>query len=811
MKKKIICLLLACVLALAICPVAGASSADVTISGLHNAQVRRCALYKFSGGQKVGSDLLTATAPEADGYEYFYRLSLAAGDYLLEGFDEKGDDNGGVSFTVTAGAENSFRVQRIYDLHATNSGWIEGTDYMTDVTVTAPDGTQRQIVCGKAADYNGTLFTSCLFFIGDTVDATFRPIGDKAADYLPTAVSETPKLNQSITAAIYEAMTLSLLAPAGSTVSTGTFSGYYLYKFYEPVETAETEDGRVRTTFCIPKMKAGNTSGTNFFYRVQNPVGVTYWDFYDPTKLTGDTIEITAQQLYLANESVDSKTVIRDFRYNTYDKADIYLTGNKQGYIPLHTGDTFELNAFRNWMAIESFYNAKVALPDMHYAVVDMNGNPSDILTITPDKQNSCTASIKANKPGTAVVLVTYDAMDSACAYVNGNGGQNCLFSAIWPENTGVLVFSVDADGSAIETGMMLGGSGAGYEIDAEHDPLFYVGNEGAEYTFTPESGCTVTVNRSVVTNSMTFKGFTDDGVTENADGSVTVSGLTTGRHIVKLEKNGLATYQVLTARQIEYTIDEGAYRAGDEVTIRFSGLVNPVEKMSGIYNGSAVIRYVGSDGSVFSSDPGGAFGVYDFSGNPERQILKVTIPQYYDGSVYTLSGGAIAMRLFGSAPGGHRGVSYSKGIDPGFSAPSVGALQGMLPDISIGLEQTTFLTAVLKLTDEKGKPIGLDGLTISLRDEEGNETAVQPDGSFLCNAGTYTYTVSGETIEDAEGSFAVTGDGDEIELTLTRIPSPSKFKLFLEKIAAFFGKAWKTISLPFRLLIEWVRKLFKK
>ena len=87
--------------------------------------------------------------------------------------------------------------------------------------------------------------------------------------------------------------------------------------------------------------------------------------------------------------------------------------------------------------------------------------------------------------------------------------------------------------------------------LDAEHDFLFYLGDEGASYTFTPEAGCTVTVNRSVVSDSMTFGGFTDQGVTVAADGAVTVSGLTTARHLIRVEQKGLAAYQVVTARQV--------------------------------------------------------------------------------------------------------------------------------------------------------------------------------------------------------------------------------------------------------------------
>ncbi len=51
----------------------------------------------------------------------------------------------------------------------------------------------------------------------------------------------------------------------------------------------------------------------------------------------------------------------------------------------------------------------------------------------------------------------------------------------------------------------------------------------------------------------MTFNGFTSNGVSVAADGKVTVTGLTTGRHIIKVEKGGLANYQVVTARGVSY------------------------------------------------------------------------------------------------------------------------------------------------------------------------------------------------------------------------------------------------------------------
>ena len=205
--------------------------------------------------------------------------------------------------------------------------------------------------------------------------------------------------------------------------------------------------------------------------------------------------------------------------------------------------------------------------------------------------------------------------------------------------------------------------------LDAEHDILFYLGDAGAEYSFKPEDGCTVTVARSTVGSKMTFNGFTSQGVTTSADGTVTITELTTGRHIVKVEKDGKANYQVITARGVSYKLvdadgkeltDEAkaALKAGNTVYLQFSNLVSPKEKLSGAYNFNFSLYYEGEDGTYFKSNPGGNFGVYDFSGNPDRQKIAITIPKYWEGSSYTLTG-AIKQGGFAGVPT-HRGITYA-------------------------------------------------------------------------------------------------------------------------------------------------------
>ena len=334
--------------------------------------------------------------------------------------------------------------------------------------------------------------------------------------------------------------------------------------------------------------------------------------------------------------------------------------------------------------------NTKIALPDVHYRVIDENGNDSDVVSVTPDANNSSVASVTANKAGTAIVLVTYDAM----THTEGMGGTE--LSAIWPEFTGVFVVTVDQDGTGIETNMVVDRLGtSSTALDAEHDILYYLGSEGASYSFKPESGTTVTVARSTVSDKMTFSGFTADGVAVSEDGTVTVSGLTTGRHIIKVEKNGVASYQVVTARGISYDLydEDGNQLAADaelapgtKVKVQFNGLINPAEKMAGVYNRTPIVDVKGEDGTEFVSGQAGWAGTYDFSSTASKQAVTVTIPSDWTEYSYALSGAIKAARGFGQATGAHRAARYGVGLGT-YTETTIGDVMSQLPALSLKLE----------------------------------------------------------------------------------------------------------------------------
>ena len=730
--------------------------AKLTLSGIHDAQVKSIKLYTYTGGTKGDTDLLAnVTAKDAA-----YTLTVPVGDYWVEGYDKNGDCNGGLSLTVKPG-KNGFKIQRIYQI-SVNSGWVLDKDYTLDVKVTSTDNQVRTIQLGKA-DCWGTVYASCIFVVGDTVQATVTPDPEKQPTFDTATAKKTPTTNDSLSISCKAGATVTFNVPEGSTITVGTLTKYYVYSYVEPVSTNQYR----------------LNSGETYFYRVQNPNGVTYWDYVSWDKDT--TVTLTAEDLHIGDESFTKDTIYR-FEKNVYDRADIYLNINTQGYKSMAVGETFELNSFRNWFAIESFMNAKVALPDMHYRVIDVNGQPSDVVTITPDAVNSNVATMTANKAGTAIVLVTYDAM------IHKQGQSSTAskeFSAIWPECTGVFVVTVGSDGTGIETNMTLDRMDAEITkdeqriLDAEHDILFYLGSEGAEYSFKPESGCTVTVARSTVGDTMTFNGFTNNGVTVAEDGTVTVTGLTTGRHIIKVEKDGVANYQVVTARGVSYKLVDkdgkelteaakAALKAGDTVNLQFSNLVSPKEKLSGAYNFNFSLYYQGEDGTFFKSNPGGNFGVYDFSGNPARQLISITIPKYWAGESYTLSG-AIKQAGWPGVPT-HRGITYAAGTNPGFNAPSTSGILARLPELTLALAKTDFLTGNLSFVGSASSaPIARTKLTVTLKDAAGNVVNVADNGSFKCYAGEYFYTISGQGVEYTTGSITVTKDGtNQFSVTLT-------------------------------------------
>jgi len=348
-------------------------------------------------------------------------------------------------------------------------------------------------------------------------------------------------------------------------------------------------------------------------------------------------------------------------------------------------GDAFQIINCRNWQAINTDVDNYFIAPDFHYTVINETGAVDNTVVTVSDK-----GVITAKSAGTAIVLVTYDAMVAHHTTNVGNNG-NAFFSAIWPENTGVFVVTVGAPAtSGITPNMNIGGywnnegndKVDGTALDSEHDVLYYEESTGGfDYTFKPEGAVAVSVaNPAIGANSVSYSGFTP--VAKNDDGTYTVK-VTFGRNIVRLTSSaGASEYQVITAKPVTWTVSnlthEGEkFVAGDQVSVKFNTLYHPANKLSGIYNMSAGIQYTGENVNFpLILGP----GQYTFASR--AQEYKMTIPADYSGDEYVLTNGVIKVNGFGSYYGEHRNITLQNGVDPNLNASVRLAYFGSLPDI---------------------------------------------------------------------------------------------------------------------------------
>lgn len=471
----------------------------------------------------------------------------------------------------------------------------------------------------------------------------------------------------------------------------GPYIQYTHFVPFDEVQPANSVIDGDNTTYYFD-LAVDNT----YNYRVSGEDYITYGGTF--TNTLNHSIEITEDML---SPDVKTKnTVDRDTSSNGgYNTADIYLNINPQGYLKLsEAGDTYQLVTLRNWEAVDNTSNNYFIEPDYNYIVIDESGNPSDDVVSV-----SNSGLITAVGEGTAIVLVTYDAINIPTA----DGGP--FFGAIWPENTGVFVVSVGARDSIITANMTVNQDKntpstklSGDLIDTEHDVIYFTGEYGS-YTFTPETdNCTVSVANPLVDTEMTFNGFIV--VEANNNGGFTVP-LKEGRNIVKLEKDGNAEYQVITAKQVTITVNNGeAVHPGDELSIVFDTIYHPAGKLAGVYNMSANIIYETPDEETIGSTA----GLYTFASSSASQTINnyisreeipndwgysdisytlgdtLRIPDDWSKDSYTLVGGCILAHGWGDHYGNHRGITLTDGKAPNLDSNYREGFLGVLPDIEI-------------------------------------------------------------------------------------------------------------------------------
>lgn len=628
-----------------------------------------------------------------------YTCDVPAGDYVLTGYGKDGETvNGTIEITVLDTEEQEFKVLTntayVTNKHEDGSVWtVENGDYTLNVTVNTREGVRQVITVGNSVTAGRNTF---LALNGNSYTVAFIPSeAHQAENYTTLYKAGTLTFNVNVNGAIPKSHDYTISIPAEAELSLGMkFTHFTDFTPVEP-KRVETADGMKTYTYFLAESQVYN-------YRTWKTGGLTQAGYFT---MAADEAKRPVINFTEADYSAyNPKQVNHEVQSNSgYETGDIFVNINPQGHLKLKVGDTFNAHAMRTWQLTDNSTNNYFMEPDFHYTVIGTDGQPSTgVIEIdNADTSLSPWSQIKATGEGTAIVLVTYDAI--GVNYYSGAekkaymGGE--YWGAIWPENTGVYVVTVGDDATSIEPNMMMNeeyNTGAlklaGVNVDAEHDVFYYLDTEdGATYTFMPAGVSDVTIAYPVIgEQTVSYSGFASEGVTKNDDGSYTLL-LKHGRQIVKLtDAAGKSVYQVLTAkvchREITNVTNEGSdtFHPGDQVKIQYSGLFHPANKLAGIYNMSAYVTYNGVPNGtslILSANQ------YAFGSVAKAQAVTFDIPADYDAEAapeLVLSDGVIQVNGYGDPIGNHRYIDPKAGRSPNFTAVPHKTYFGSIPEVRI-------------------------------------------------------------------------------------------------------------------------------
>ena len=774
---------------------------------------------KNSAGDVIAEDVMTTSASKNT---YVFN-SLPAGEYTLFGYNSSNELNGTMTFSV--GDEDlEMQIWTITNITASNSGWVYGTDYtIENVQVHSREGDTFPVTLGVNAGNR-----SVLTYDGGSVLLRFVPSAERVAEgYIAADDGRTVTGNTTIQTKVRESGIFISTCPADAEIvmmqkpggdgGSGTIH-FTPFRVITP-ESVENSGSTKTYTWRLGtgskyNMRAWKTGGLtqllNFYYNIDATkcpvINFTEADFSDRSPKWVDH---------------DPKSL------DGLNDCNILLNINEKGYLKLTAGQEYDLMAERDWQIIPNQTENYFLEPDYHYAIYNMNGQPDNsVVEIVPDGNIGSEWSIlRAKKAGTAIVTVTYDAA-SAVQYANNGkmspyyGGQ--YFGAIWPENTGVFVVSVDATENGMDANMRINETynedqkkNAGIYVDAEHDVFYYINDEEAfNYTFKPTGVQTVEISYPTIRTNDAVYNTGWHAIAKNEDNTYTLP-LKHGRQIVRMgDGTGKYEYQVLTARHATRTITnettgKDKFFPGDNVKIQYDGLFHPANKLSGIYNMSAYVNYNGIPaGTALILGP----NQYWFGARPSAQAISFTIPVDYTDPTLVLTDGVIQVTGYGDPIGNHRKIDKIGGRSPNFTAVAHQTYFGALPDAIIPVTQPTKSLVTFVLTPEETV---ISKVTNSL----GVELTPDAEGKYLLTEGDNT--VQAEAAGYKRSAVTVTiEEGDEAEKTVTialeaipdegwngtdnaavtpvggiyHIKNGAELAWFAAQVNAGTGKSWKAV-----------------
>ena len=675
--------------------------------------------------------------PTGEAESQTYTFDAPEGVYVLTAYAKDGTTvNGTIELSVGGVPSDSTQQFAVLTntVYATNrnedkTNWEADKDYTVSVDVSTREGERMVVTLGNSVTAGRKTF---LALNGNSYYASLIPSeAHQAEGYMTSDRSGTLTGGITVSGAIPLGGDYVVTLPADAEVFIGKkFSHFTNFTKVEPSNTVV--EGSVK------KVHYRLADNQVYNFRTWKAGGLTQGGYFTMDIDGGENSYLKFSDS--SYEAFGPKTIKHDVNWNGgYETGNILVNINERGHLQLQVGETYSALPMRSWQLTDTQTNNYFLEPDFHYTVIDLEGNPSTgVIEIdNADPTTEPWSAIRAVGKGTAIVLVTYDAI--ALNYYKYNAKADSLtktnymggeyWGAIWPENTAAYVVSVGDGATAMQPNMLINEAynegalkTAGNYVDAEHDVFYYLDTEeGATYTFTPTGVDYVEIAYPTIGEQMaTYHGFGSEGVSKNEDGSYTLL-LKEGRQIVRLtDAQGNSIYQVLTAkpchREITNVSREGSsiFQPGDQVKIQYSGLHHPANKLAGIYNMSAYVTY--------NNIPNGSSlilgaGQYTFGSVPSAQAVTIDIPADYDTSAadtLVMDEGVIQVNGFGDPIGAHRNIDKNMGRSPNFTAIAHKTYFGQLPDVRIPISEIKrFVLNLQADVDSIDYTITMDGDTL--------------------------------------------------------------------------------------------------
>lgn len=698
-----------------------------------------------------------------------YTFTADPGEYTITGYGKDGKTvNGTIDVVVGDSIAQQITVLTLTAYVSNKTGsttWtVDNGDYTIDAKVNSREGVNHPITLGNSVTAGRKTF---LALNGDTYSCAFIPSAAHAAEgYVTFYKQATLTGNVNVNGAIPLAEDFTVTVPKDAKFDLNMkFFHFIDFTPVAPVGEKLEGDSKILT------YRLAHSQVYNF--RTSMPGLLTQGGYFAMNK---DAAKRPVLKFTKADyEAFSPKGLKHDVQANQgFETGDIFVNVNKEGYLDLNVGDTFLAHAMRTWQLTENSTNNYFIEPDFHYTILDLDGKESNSVIQVEQKEGSAWANLKAVGAGTAIVLVTYDAI-GLNFYASSDGKKQAYmggeyWSAIWPENTAAYVITVGQGKSAVTPRMTLNeelNTGAlklaGEYVDAEHDVFYYLDTEtGYSYTFRADGAAQVKIAYPVIGEQMaTYTGFGTDGVTRNEDGSFTVL-LKEGRQIVQMtDAAGKSVYQVLTSKKCHREIvnvnrpGSKIFQPGDQLKIQYSGLRHPANKLAGIYNMSAYVTYNGVPNGtslILSANQ------YQFGSSASAQAVTVDIPADQDlekEPELTFTDGVIQVNGYGDPIGNHRNIDPNAGRSPNFNAVPHKTFFGVIPDVKIALTPVKNFSIKVNYDVKDGK------VTVS---HLGKELVPGADGLYEGSYGIYDIVASAPGYRCQRLQFTVPDDAEGLQ-----------------------------------------------